>query len=103
MEGWLACTKELNEWRMEAMCIYCTSLHTSPNGHHPSLDYVQMCFDVAKLQFFRQGKNRSTKLAFLRLLVIGMSFSPSMNHFGYEIGIGSVVYGSVIFLRLEIV
>jgi hypothetical protein len=26
----MACTKELNEWRMEVTCIYCTSLHTLP-------------------------------------------------------------------------
>jgi hypothetical protein len=27
---------------MEATCIYCTSLHTSPTGRHPSLAIVQL-------------------------------------------------------------
>jgi hypothetical protein len=45
----MACDKELNDSRMEATCIYYTSLHTSPSGHHPSLVIVQLCFTVVKL------------------------------------------------------
>jgi hypothetical protein len=59
MEGWIACTKKLNEWRMEVTCIHYTSLHTPFIGHHPSLDIAQLCFVVVKLQFL--GKGRTTR------------------------------------------
>jgi hypothetical protein len=35
---------------MEATCSKCTSLHTSPTGHHPRMVIVHLVFVVVKLR-----------------------------------------------------
>jgi len=56
------------EWGqvMEAACIYCTSLHTFPIGHHPSIVPLFQFFSVGceVLQFQVFGRESSTNLPF---------------------------------------